>query len=559
MCATMRSRTYRVIISFLIIIVTLAIYWQVRDHDFINFDDDVYVTENHFVRKGLTKAGLSWAFSSSHGSNWHPLTTISHMIDVSLFGLEPGYHHLVNVFIHILNTLLLLYVLNIMTGEFWKSAFVAAIFALHPLHVESVAWIAERKDVLSAFFGFLTIWAYVQYVLKSTLHKYLVMMLLFALGLLSKPMLVTLPFVLILIDIWPLERLTVGPRSAPSNNGRVSESQNLWSTIKQISLYKSVGEKIPLFMLSATSSIITYFVQAHTGAVRALDQIALDRRIANALTSYTDYIEKMFVPINLSILYPFPSNISPWHVAISTFVLMIITFLSLRYFRKKPYFFTGWLWYLGTLVPVIGIVQVGSQAMADRYTYIPLIGLFIIVAWGVPDLLKKLPAKKSILSGAAVLIILIVSVISWNQVSCWKDSTTLFRHAIDVTENNMTAHLNLGTAMEKKGQLDEAMRQYLYILRLSPHNMMAHNNLGTIYQIRGNIDKAVQHYQRVLEIDPDVVKVRNNLGVIFAQQGNYARAIEEFNKALKIDPNYQPARNNLKSLLNSQVPADHKK
>ena len=366
-------------ICFSLVISILCIYWQVRHFSFVNYDDPQYVTANYAVQAGLAFENIRWAFTAVHANNWHPLTWLSHMLDCQIYGLDPGRHHLTNVLFHILNTLLLFLVFKKMTGALWKSAFVAALFALHPLHVESVVWVAERKDVLSTFFFMLTLWSYTRYVERTNLYNYLMVLLFFMLGLMTKPMLVTLPFVFLLLDYWPLQRFCFG--SSDSNGQRSFYWGLVW-------------EKMPLFILSSASSVVTYLVQKSSGAVNSLAAIPFHVRIANALLSYVSYIEKMLWPEHLAVLYPYPNVILPWKIVCAGLLLMMISVFIFRRLRSKPYLAVGWLWYLGTLVPVIGIVQVGAQAMADRYTYVPLIGIFFIAAWGGADLVTKWRFRK---------------------------------------------------------------------------------------------------------------------------------------------------------------------
>lgn len=369
-------RTRRNIMVCLILILAIfTVFWQVRSHDFVNYDDDKYVTENRDVKAGLTTQSIIWAFTTTHASNWHPLTWLSHMLDISLFGLNPGWHHLTNLLFHIANTLLLFLILRGMTEEFWKSAFVAALFALHPLHVESVAWIAERKDVLSTFFWMLTILAYAYYVKHPVLRRYLFVLFSFLLGLMSKPMLVTLPFVLLLLDYWPLGRFQM-EESGITRNPKKHKSKHP-EYQKSIAL-RLVREKTPFFVLAGFSSIITFIAQQHGGTVRSLEFLPVKTRVANALISYVAYIGKMIWPFNLAVLYPHPGTTLPmWQTILAGLFLLFISYLVIRKVKKLPYLSIGWFWYVGTLVPVIGLVQVGAQSMADRYTYIPLIGLFI--------------------------------------------------------------------------------------------------------------------------------------------------------------------------------------
>ena len=376
-----------VLVCLFLIITTFAVYWQVHNHDFINLDDDLYITENDQVQKGLSRESVVWAFTTTHAANWHPLTWLSHMVDFQLYGLNPKGHHLTNVFFHLLNTLLLFFVLQRMTGALWRSGFVAALFALHPLHVESVAWVAERKDVLSTLFWLLTIWAYTWYVERPRRTRYLLTLLTFTLGLMAKPMLVTLPFVLLLLDYWPLGRFQVGQLdTALSAPGQASLStRSVWSQTLRL-----IWEKAPFFALAAASSIVTFLVQKGGGAVRPWERFPITIRIANGLVSYVKYMGKMIWPSDLAVFYPHPGASLPiWQAVAAGLLLLSISIAAIRLAKNHPYLAVGWLWYLGTLVPIIGFVQVGGQALADRYTYVSLIGLFIIIAWGVSDIVAK--------------------------------------------------------------------------------------------------------------------------------------------------------------------------
>ena len=444
------------VVCLFLVIGILAVYWQVGNHEFVNYDDKDYITENQHVQAGLTLKSIAWAFTSTYASNWHPLTWLSHMLDCEIYGLNPRGHHFTNVFFHILNSILLFLIFKRMTGAFWKSAFVAALFAIHPLHVESVAWAAERKDVLSTFFCMLTMGAYILYVENQGIKKYLLTVLLFTLGLMAKPMLITLPFVLLLLDYWPLGRF----------NKRSPALQLIW-------------EKIPLFVLTAVSSIVTFLVQQK--AMSSLEVFPITARIFNALVSYLSYIVKMIWPFHLAIFYPYPGMPPVWQIAGACLLLVFISCIAIRTVRRYPYFAVGWLWYLGTLVPVIGLVQVGLQSMADRYTYIPLTGIFIIIAWGIPDLIAKWRYKKIGLFITTTTLISILMICTWSQVGCWRNSITLFSHAINVTENNSVAHNNLGSAFADQGKASETIKHYAEALRIDPMYADAHYNLGNAF------------------------------------------------------------------------------
>jgi Tfp pilus assembly protein PilF len=543
-------------------LLTLVVYLPVHKHEFVRYDDDVYVTNNPEVQSGLSWQGIKWAFVTDHGANWHPLTWLSLMLDCWLFGVKPGPLHLVNVLFHIANMLLFFIVFNRMTKALWQSAFIAALFALHPLHVESVAWIAERKDVLSTLFWLLTMLAYVRYVERSSAGRYILALIFFALGLLAKPMLVTLPFVLLLLDYWPLDRFS---------NSRFS-------------IRDSIIEKLPFFFLSILSSVITFLVQQKGGAVFSADIVPFNVRLANAICSYFVYIEKMFWPVRLAVLYPYSIHgISLVKVLLSATILVLVTVLVLYNYRRRKYLIVGWLWYLGTLVPVIGIVQVGVQAFADRYTYVPLTGLFIICAFASADLLKNVPFKKYILATSATIILLACTILTTVQLIYWKDSSLLFERALAVTENNvhilnnygnalgaMGRHKeaakvleqavrglpdsyeirnNYGKALQNLGKLDEAIEQYQIALKIEPTADFARYNLSVALAAKGNFDAAIEQCRIVLAARPDDAEMHTHLGILLQNQGKLDQAIESYKKALQINPKFQKARENLNAAL----------
>jgi tetratricopeptide (TPR) repeat protein len=535
----LKIRSYLLVCLFLVMAI-LAVYWQVRNHDFINYDDDLYVTINPHVQAGFTLDSITWAFTSTHASNWHPLTWLSHMLDCRIYGMNPGRHHLTNVLLHILNTLLLFLVFKRMTGDLWQCGFVAALFALHPLHVESVAWVAERKDVLSTFFWMLTVWSYLRYVERSGLNRYLPVLFFFILGLMAKPMLVTLPFVLLLLDYWPLKRFRLGSSE---------DSQECRPGRFCLGL---VWEKIPLFLLSAGSSVITYMVQKSSGAVSPLDVASFKVRIANAMISYVSYIGKMIWPHNLAVLYPYPKAILLWKVVGASLLLVVMSIVVFRMVKTKPYFAVGWLWYVGTLVPVIGFVQVGGQAMADRYTYVSLIGLFIIIAWGVHDILAKWRYKEIILTTSALFVLSSFLVCAWFQVRNWRNSITLFENAIDVTKNNYVAHDKLGEALAAQGKTDAAIRYYSEALRIWPEFVEARFNLGVLLREDDRLNEAIDHFFRVLRFKPNFAEAHCELGNTLKEQGKFPEAVRHYLEAISIKPEYAMAYNNLGVILAHQ-------
>ena len=472
-----------------LLVSTLLIFQQVRNFDFVGYDDNDYVNENQHVLDGLTWDGVIWAFTTSHASNWHPVTWLSLMLDCQIFGKDPGWIHLVNVILHLANTLLLFAVLRRMTGSLWPSAFVAAAFAIHPVHVESVAWIAERKDVLSTLFWLLTMAAYAGYVKRPSVFRYSTAIVLFAVGLMAKPMLVTLPFVLLLLDYWPLNR------SEPTQHAAVTDRHSRKfapAGQKRTSWYRLVIEKVPFFALAAVSSVITFIVQRSGGAIGGIDVLPLKGRIFNAAIAYFQYIKMMFCPSKLAIFYPHPLDTIA-HVKAAGCILLLIalTGLFLYLARRKKYLATGWLWYLGTLIPVIGLVQVGSQAYADRYTYIPYIGLFIVIAWGIGELLSRLPYRRFSVGFLSAIVLTTLGLYAHRQVGFWNNGITLFSHAIDVTEDNAIAYNSLSAAYGDLGHFQAQMEAAQQAIKIKPKYAEAHNNLGVAYGGLGRYEDAI--------------------------------------------------------------------
>jgi tetratricopeptide (TPR) repeat protein len=501
------------------------VYWPVRNHQFVYYDDNVYVTENQTIHSGPTWQNIKWAFTTGYASNWHPLTWLSLMVDCWLFGIRSGPFHLVNVLFHIVNTLLLFIVFNRMTKSLWQSAFVAALFALHPLHVESVAWVAERKDVLSSLLWFLTMIAYARYAERPSVGRYFLTLVLFVLGLMAKPMLVTLPFVLLLLDYWPLGRL-FNPK---------------FSTVRLLL------EKLPLIILSAASSIITFIVQQKGGAMVV---IPFKERIANTAISYLAYIGKMFWPVHLAVLYPHPAGFISAAKAISyAITLVLITALLLYYGRRYKYLAVGWLWYLGTLIPVIGIVQVGSQAMADRYTYIPLIGLFVIIAFTIAELAPKIPFRKILLTVLAAAVLIACVIATSIQLKFWENSFLLFERALAVIEGNSIIQNNLANVLIDQGKTEDAAKLLSKSLKSIPNSPEIHNNFGNALRQLDRKDEAIEHFKFALEIDPNFSEARYNLGLTLADEGKYNEAIEQFNIYLGSDVNLAQLHQDLKTLF----------
>jgi tetratricopeptide (TPR) repeat protein len=523
------NKTLKIAICIFLAVSTFAVYSQVQDHEFINYDDDKYVTNNEYVKAGFTRDSVGWALTTSYNSNWHPMTWLSHMLDAQLFGPNSKGHHLTNLLFHIANVLLLFLVLLRMTGALWQSGFVAALFALHPLNVESVAWVAERKNVLSTFFWLLTMWAYIRYAQKTNLKRYSLVILFFAMGLMSKPMLVTLPFVLLLLDYWPLRRLQSDRRTAIS---------------------RLVYEKIPLLVLVAGSVVTTLTVQKMGGALGSLNAFPIQERVINALVSYWLYLQKMIWPGGLAIFYAHPENtLSVWKGLATAALLALVTTAAIRLARRAPYFAVGWFWYLGTLIPVIQLVQTGSIAMADRYAYVPLIGIFIIIAWGLPELLAKWRLRSRILTIAAGIWISTLMLMTWNQVSHWKNSITIFSHAIEVTDieypDFLLAHNNLANALLAEGRTGKAISHYKMAINLMPDYAVNHNHLANALFAEQKTEEAISHFKMAIELMPDYAIAHNNLGTVLLAEQKTEEAISHYKTAVKLLPDYATAHYNL--------------
>ncbi|MDB6121702.1 MAG: Tetratricopeptide 2 repeat protein [Pedosphaera sp.] len=540
----------------------LAVFWPVHSFEFLNYDDPDYLSENIIVQSGLTAPGIMWALRTSHASNWHPLTWWSHMLDTTLFGPNAGAHHLINVLFHAANAILLFLLFQRLTGATWRSGFVAALFLLHPMHVESVAWLSERKDVLSTFFWMLTLLLYSCYVSESQSKNpklkifYGLALICFALGLLSKPMVVTLPFVLLLLDIWPLRRTAnFGLRIADSGNEALP---------RQIPFLRLLVEKIPFFALSLGSSIITFLVQKNSAAA-SLTSLPLGQRLANALVAYGRYHEKLFWPEQLSVLYPHPGHWPTWLVIVSGIILLGITVVTIRFACRLPYLPVGWFWFLGTLVPVIGLVQVGAQAMADRYSYIPSIGIFLMVAWGVYDLAVRWHLPEKILAGAGGIVLIACVVLTSTQLQFWRNSETLFRRALEVAYNDplyraaaqtspafTDIHNNYGRALADHNKFEEAMEQYKTGLSLNPNHAELNNNYGNALVGYKRLDEARSYFEKALRANPSFGSAHMNLGIAFATQGKLDEATVHFKEAVRLKPFDLGAHANFGNALSMQ-------
>ena len=518
------SGKFSLIIIIFLFIISFFAFGRIAGNDFINFDDDQYITGNNNVKSGINAKNIHWAFTAVVMGNWHPFTMLSHMLDWHLFGAQAAGHHLMNLLLHIGAVILLFLFLYKTTEHLWPSAFAAALFALHPLRVESVAWAAERKDVLSVFWGMASLYCYSLYVSKHKRSLYLLSLLLFVSSLMSKPMLVTFPFILILTDYWPLYRWqkTLEP---PATQAR--------------SIGIIIAEKIPFVCFSVASSIIALWSQNKAEADSFGEGLPLLMRCANAIVSYIVYLKNIFWPINLSVFYPYVLSIPLWKVLISAIMLFVITVTVVYYAKKIPFLFVGWFWYLGTLIPVIGLVQVGSQSMADRYTYLPSIGIAMMLAWGIPSLFKNENLRKQILYPAAILAIVIISALTWKQSGYWKNSATLLSHALRVTQNNHMAHNNYGLCLFAEGKNEEAIEHYNRAIYLYPKRAAEYfNNRGLAFVRLGRYQQAIKDYDAAIHLKPDLVASYNNRGIMHMNLGQYQQAIEDYNKVIRMKPDY---------------------
>jgi tetratricopeptide (TPR) repeat protein len=572
-CATTTLERADFLILMGLAVVTFGIYAQVIGHRFIVLDDIPYLEENPVVNRGVTLAGLGWAFTTFREGNWHPLTWIAHMIDTQIFGTFAGGHLLVNALIHMANTLLLFWFLLRTTRARWSSALVAALFALHPLHVESVAWAAELKDTLSTFFGLLSLIAYARYAEAPSIRRYAWVFITLALGLLAKPMLVTWPFVMLLLDYWPLGRLHGQRRDQRLGGASHSEA----ATVGQL-----IVEKIPLFALVAASAVITSVAQSYAGAVRTFTELSLALRLSNALVSYARYLLLAFWPNDLAVFYPW-ARILAWQIIGAALLLIGITAFCFFQRKLRPFLIVGWLWFVGTLAPVIGLVQVGGQAMADRYFYIPSIGLFIAIVFGLADIAERRRIAPWIGAAIANVVLVIFATLTNAQIHWWTDSFSLFKHTLAVAPHNVAIESNLGLAFQRSGQLDEAAAHFekalqiepddqasqLYMgiarfyqgrvpeaiehakiaIRLEPDSSKAHDLLGMALANQNHNDAALVELRRAAELAPTDAEIRNGLGTVLALLGRMPEAGQEFHEALRLDPRNAPAHSNLGLLL----------
>ena len=517
----------RLIICTLLALLTCAAFWGVTKCDFTDYDDTIFVTENHQVLGGFTSEGLKWAFTTSEPDYWRPLSWLSHQLDVELFGLNPKGHHLTNLLFHVANTLLLFIALQMMTGANWPSIWVAAMFAIHPLHVESVAWVAERKDVLNGFFWMLTMLVYAHYARRPNFSRYALVLFTFALGLMSKPMAVTLPCALLLLDFWPLRRVQ-------------------WE--KRI-LLKLIAEKIPMLVLAVGLSALALFGQEKMGVVASAELLPLSGRISNAFVSYSEYLRKTIWPSDLAVFYPHPLRWPVMRVILAGVLLLGLTAWVVANGKRRPYLLTGWLWFLGTLVPAIGLVQVGAQAMADRYTYIPLIGVFVMAAWPVYEWSVAHPTFSRPATGLALITLaLCVFATGW-QITYWRNSLTLFQHALSVTADNSLARLQVGNALMKQGRLAEAEQHLARAVILTPQSYETRCNYGVLLTRQGRAAAAFEQVSEALRLKPDYAPAHAQMGLLLAGAGRSQDAIRHYREAVGLKPDFAEVMNNLAWLL----------
>ena len=534
-----KAASQTTIAQVLLALLVVAVYARALGNGFVTLDDEPYVTANSHVRSGITWANLSWAFTATREANWHPLTWISHMLDAELFGMRPWGHHLTSVLIHAATALLVLQLWFLLTARLWASAAVAALFAIHPLRVESVAWVAERKDLLSALFGVLALLAYVRWVRGRQRSAYFAALGFFAASLMSKPMLVTLPFVLLLLDYWPLSRWTAPEGSDPPDR-RVAS--------------RLLAEKIPFFLLSAASSVVTYWAQKTGGAMADLS-VGLLPRLSNAALSYVIYLEKSVAPFSLSVLYPHPGTASAAAIP-AAIVLLAISAACVVWARSRPYLAVGWFWYLGTLVPVLGLVQVGWQARADRYTYFPSIGLAVAVVWGLSDLWTRFFAAPRVLRAIAVAAVIFFSVLTWREIGYWKDSETLYEHGLAVTRNNHILHVNLGIERVRQGRLSEAVQHFEEAVRIRSDYWYGQYAYGAALAGNQRPAEGIPHLEAALRLHPGSAEARTALGGALASQGRWAEALAQIRKAVELDPDSARSHYTLGWVLESQGRAE---
>jgi tetratricopeptide (TPR) repeat protein len=528
------SGVKKILAGLALFLLVVAVFWPVQHYDFINYDDSLYVQDNPRIEEGLTAKSIQWMLTATDGGSWHPVTWLSLFLDYRLYGPAPGGYHRTSMLIHAITTVLLFLVLSSMTGSLWKSALAAALFGIHPLHVESVAWIAERKDVLCGLFWMLTMGSYLRYARKPGTLRYLAVFFFFLLGVASKAMIVTLPFLLIVIDFYPLQRV--------AGNGPPLAKPSPW---KRSTLSILILEKVPLILLAAAAGAVAVYSQEKSGALVPVDAYGLDARLANAVVSYGTYLFKTLWPNDLSVFYPLPAAWPARKVLACGFALVGVSLGVLIGRRRYPYLAMGWIWYLLTLIPVIGLVHIGSQAMADRYTYIPLIGIFVIFVWGGADLTAALRLRRPLLLILSAALVLVPAALSTRQVQVWRNDWTLFSQAVRAVPNNYLAYNNLGTALRKQGNFDASAAAIRKALFIRPHYAEGYNNLGNTLMATGAHAEAARQYRRALELKPDMAQAHSNLANSLIALGKTEEALEHYRTALKIDPSFAEAHYNL--------------
>lgn len=513
------TNTARLALACSVSLIALAVFWPAVGFEFVSYDDSTYVAQNDRVLGGLTSENVAWAFTTGYAANWHPLTWVSLMLDAGWNGADPFAFHLTSILLHAANAFLLFLLLERMTGAAGKSLMVAALFAVHPLHVEPVAWVSSRKDVLSTFFGLLCLLAWVGWTKHGSRGRYLLSLTAFCASLLAKQMLVTLPFLLLLLDVWPLRRVE-------------------WSDWRSgaRALWRRVPEKLPFFLMALLAGVAVYLAQQSGGTIRDLEHFSPGSRVANAITVYVLYVWKTLWPANLAAYYPYPASIPAWQVIGSALALGATTFAAVACLRKRPYVAVGWFWYLGTLIPVIGLVQIGGQRMADRYSYVPLVGLFLAGTWLVGSVTDKGTLGKRVQWGVAFGLIVVLAVTARAQVRHWRDSLSLFGHAVTATPDNAVAHNNLGTEYGRAGQLDRALEHFREALRIDPEQADSYNNVGNAYRQLGRNEEARSHFLEALRIDPEMIAARMNLGEMLEQEGRIEEALEQYDRAVELQP-----------------------
>ncbi len=533
---TLMKKKYTYLIIFFLMISSFVAFGRIACNDFINFDDYEYITENNHIKSGINAESIKWAFKSSVAGNWHPLTMLSHMLDWSLFGAKPTGHHLVNLLLHISAAIFLFLFLKETTHNIWPSAFAAALFALHPLRVESVAWAAERKDVLSMFFAMACLYGYTFYTKDYKRARYYSCLVLFVLSLLSKSTMVTLPFVLMLLDYWPLKRWqkAYSFAEATPTSGNVSEGNKF--NKRKSEIFSLIWEKVPFVLLAIAVSTVNLWVHNRSDLVISLERLPLNVRVVNTIISYVSYLQKFFWPMDLAVFYPLNQALILQQIFNYRFILVGFTILAIYFAKKWPFLFVGWFWYLGTLIPVIGLVQVAGQAMADRFTYLPSVGIAMMLAWGIPLFFPDREIRTKIMIPASIAVLIVLTVLTWQQCGYWRNSTTLFSHALKLTQNNAQAHNNLAVALVGEGKMEEAINHYNKAIRISPMEFSLYVNRGVAYAALGHYQIAIDDYNKSIHLEPNNAGAFVNRGMSYSSLGQFGLAIEDYSRAIRLKP-----------------------